>query len=232
MNKNRIILSFSRSAFYYEKNADIQKQTALDLSNFAKNIDGLGIDLGCGTGFLSDILKKNIIGVDISKNMIEIYKQKNNLATVCDIENLPFKDNSFDFAISNFSLHWTDLNKSIREIHRVLKKDSKLYFCMPVEGSLNIVKKVLGYDNFNFLDEYSVLEITRKYLKIENYFSKDYIKTFNSGIEFLNHLHYTGSAIGKEGLTFGEKKRIYEKFKGLKGNIKLNFKVMFVRGKK
>lgn len=227
MNKNRIILSFSRSALHYDKNADIQKQTALYLSNLVKNIDGLGIDLGCGTGFLSDILKKNIVGIDISKNMIEIYKQKNNLATVCDIEDLPFKDSSFDFAISNFSLHWTDLNKSIKEICRVLKKDSKFYFCMPVEGSLNIVKNVLGYDNFNFLDEDSILEITKKYFKIENYFSKEYIKTFNSGIELLNYLHYTGSAIGKEGLTFGEKKRIYEKFKGLKGNVNLNFKVIF-----
>jgi hypothetical protein len=48
----------------------------------------------------------------------------------------------------------------------------------------------------------------------------------------LNHLHETGSAIGKEGLSLGEKKRIFEKFKNYNKTAVLNFNVLFVKALK
>ncbi|MDQ7081874.1 MAG: methyltransferase domain-containing protein [Aquificota bacterium] len=51
-----------------------------------------------------------------------------------DAESLPFKDRSFDWVISNFSLHWTDLRKSVPELFRVARVGVGV--ALPVEGSL------------------------------------------------------------------------------------------------
>lgn len=51
---------------------------------------------------------------------------------VCDIENLPFKDNSIDYIINSAVLeHVPYPAKAIAEIHRVLKPGGKLYCFIP-----------------------------------------------------------------------------------------------------
>jgi len=58
MIKKRISQSFSKSFRTYQNKAIIQKQTATILSEMAEDLTGLGIDLGCGTGFLYESLRK------------------------------------------------------------------------------------------------------------------------------------------------------------------------------
>ncbi|UCD62048.1 MAG: bifunctional demethylmenaquinone methyltransferase/2-methoxy-6-polyprenyl-1,4-benzoquinol methylase UbiE [Flavobacteriaceae bacterium] len=92
------------------------------------------LDIATGTGDLAINLVKTgaeqIIGLDISKGMLEVGKKKvadKGLDTtiemvVGDSENLPFEDDSFDavtvaFGVRNFE----DLEKGLSEIYRVLK---------------------------------------------------------------------------------------------------------------
>jgi len=232
MIKKRISQSFSKSFRTYQNKAIIQKQTATILSEMAEDLTGLGIDLGCGTGFLYESLRKKMIGVDISLKMLEIYKSKNPLAIAGDIEKLPFKNNVFDFAVSNFSLHWTDLKISLKEISKVLKQNGIFCFCMPIEGSLKIVENILGKRNYDFYSEKEAIEILSGYFEIIISFHKEFRLEFKNGLELLNHLHETGSAIGKEGLSLGEKKRIFEKFKNYNKTAVLNFNVLFVKALK
>lgn len=57
---------------------------------------------------------------------------------VADAENLPFKDNTFDFIYSWGVLHHTpNYQKAIREIHRVLKPDGK--FCVMIYNKRSLV---------------------------------------------------------------------------------------------
>ena len=69
------------------------------------------IDLCCGTGDLSGIIKKTsphacITGIDFSEKMLSVAKEK--YTDICfmqgDVTNLPYADNSFDFAVMGFGL--------------------------------------------------------------------------------------------------------------------------------
>ncbi|RRO13346.1 bifunctional demethylmenaquinone methyltransferase/2-methoxy-6-polyprenyl-1,4-benzoquinol methylase UbiE [Flavobacteriaceae bacterium 14752] len=92
------------------------------------------LDIATGTGDLAIALAKNkvekVVGLDISKGMLDIGRQKikdQNLSDKIDMvqadsENLPYDDNSFDvitvaFGVRNFE----NLDKGLSEIYRVLK---------------------------------------------------------------------------------------------------------------
>ncbi len=112
---------------------NIWRKRAIDL--LAKVKPGLVLDVATGTGDLAFAAAKKlsrvrINGVDISRGMLEIGKQKaikKGLTdriqfAVADSENLPFDDDTFDaitvaFGIRNFE----NLEKGLSEILRVLK---------------------------------------------------------------------------------------------------------------
>ena len=92
------------------------------------------LDIATGTGdfaiMLSKIKPEKIIGLDISKGMLEIGKKKikekglENLIEMVwgDSENLPFDDNSFDAVTVGFGVrNFEDLDKGLQEIYRVLR---------------------------------------------------------------------------------------------------------------
>lgn len=77
------------------------------------------LDLGCGTGLLSKKLK-NLIGIDISLEMLKIAKTGEKVIQA-QCESIPFKNNSFDTIFSFSAIQSTDnLEKTINEIKRVL----------------------------------------------------------------------------------------------------------------
>ena len=95
------------------------------------------LDVGCGKGFLLYEFKKllpdcEIKGLDISSYAIENGKPEiKNSLTEGNANNLPFKDNYFDFVFSLNTLHnlyCFDLEKSLKEIERVGKKNK--YICV------------------------------------------------------------------------------------------------------
>jgi protein-L-isoaspartate(D-aspartate) O-methyltransferase len=104
------------------------------------------LDVGCGKGFLLFDFTKvvpgvEVYGLDISGYAIENSKEeiKDHLQVGNAIK-LPFEDCSFDFVYSIttlHNLHCYDLDKSLREIERVGKKNK--YIC--VESYRNEVEK-------------------------------------------------------------------------------------------
>jgi demethylmenaquinone methyltransferase/2-methoxy-6-polyprenyl-1,4-benzoquinol methylase len=97
------------------------------------------IDIATGTGdfaiLAAKILKpKEIIGIDIADKMLKIGKEKiktRNLNTIIrlemgDSENIAYPDNYFDAAIVAYGVrNFENLEKGLKEIHRVLKKGGK-----------------------------------------------------------------------------------------------------------
>lgn len=92
-------------------------------------------DLACGTG---NLIKrqigefKDVIGLDISRRMIEICKAKGLGKKACfvvgDAENLPFRDNSFNMVTIHASLHHVpSLSSCFKEIYRVLPSGGIMY---------------------------------------------------------------------------------------------------------
>jgi ubiquinone/menaquinone biosynthesis C-methylase UbiE len=98
------------------------------------------LDIGCGTGFLTlgvaNAVGKNgkVIGVDISKEMME--KAEENLSKarvsnlefrVGDAESIPLEDNSVDAVVGNMVLHHCPNPESaVKEMVRVLKPNGSL----------------------------------------------------------------------------------------------------------
>ena len=115
------------------------KKTLLNMMNPSKNQKL--IDVACGTGdigklYLDNTDKENFITcVDPNEGMIAKGKEKlkkyNNINwIISSAENLPLKENSFDFYTISFGLRNTkDLDKSLSEAHRVLKPGGR-FFCL------------------------------------------------------------------------------------------------------
>ncbi|NPA52818.1 MAG: methyltransferase domain-containing protein [Aquificae bacterium] len=230
--KKIISLQFSRAVEKYEKEIIVQQESAQEIKKLIKDINGLGIDLGCGTGIINQITEKKLIGIDISPDMIERFVQKNNIGIVADIENIPFKNESFDFAVSNFSLHWTTLKKSIPEVYRILKPKGTFIFSIPTKNSLQIIKQSLGQEIFPFYEKEKIKNITAYYFHIEKLFLKNYQIKFKNHIELLKHLKNTGTTTTTNGKTLGKKIQNYKKLIHSKQKPILNFEVLFIKATK
>lgn len=175
-------LRFSRACKSYEDWAIPQRHSAQKLREI-EEVGGLVLDLGCGTGILSEGLER-VVGVDIAVGMAGAYRRKFGRAVVGDAHALPFKDRSFDCVVSNFALHWTDLSSSIPEALRVCRG---LFLCaMPVRGSL----PELG---FPFPEAKEVLSLLEDRANIRSVFLEDIIIPFR-GWDLVRFFHYTGSS--------------------------------------
>ncbi|HHG73677.1 MAG TPA: methyltransferase domain-containing protein [Persephonella sp.] len=228
--KTLIKLSFSRFSESYDREAVLQKEAARILVDFAGDLKGKGIDLGCGTGFLLRLSEwKGIVGIDISEDMVRFYSRFNKNAVIADMEDLPFKENSFDYAVSNFSLQWADFDKTVSELKRVLKPEGRFVFNIPVGGSLEIVEKILGEIQFDFICVPEVLQtLKEKGFFINDFFVENLQKEFKDGYLLLVHLHKTGVAINTKSSSLSEKRRIVNLFKSYKKPALLNYKLLFV----
>ena len=99
------------------------------------------IDVGCGTGDIADLYIKStnsnteILCIDPNKKMIDEGKKKlkkyeNIIWKVGCAEDLKVEDNTYDFYTISFGLRNTkDLNKSLSEAYRVLKKGGR-FLCL------------------------------------------------------------------------------------------------------
>ena len=104
---------------------------------------GLGLDLGCGDGILTDILfaragvTPQLVGVDIDPletAAAAAYPFYDRIHT-CAAQAIPEADATFDYVISNSVLeHIPDLDGVIAEVSRVLKPGGTFWFTVPGPG--------------------------------------------------------------------------------------------------
>lgn len=105
--------------------------------NHCRNLNGKKtLDYCCGSGLNSVFFSKigaNVIGIDISKESIDVARQrfkKHNLTDYeffqMDAHSLNFEDNYFDVIFCYKSLLYLNLDKAFKELSRVLKHDGKL----------------------------------------------------------------------------------------------------------
>lgn len=90
------------------------------IKNEIKGKNMVALNLGSGNSDLGpDLLNVDLLPYD-------------NVDIICDIENIPFKDNSVDYIINIAVLeHVPNPQKVISEIHRILKPGGKIYCFIP-----------------------------------------------------------------------------------------------------
>ena len=99
------------------------------------------VDVACGTGDVGKLyldntdINNHIICIDPNKGMVAKGKEKlknykNVKWIISSAEKLPIESNTFDFYTISFGLRNTkDLNRSLSEAYRVLKKGGR-FFCL------------------------------------------------------------------------------------------------------
>lgn len=120
------------------------------------NPKGKILDLGSGTGLLSEFLNFSLTQADISFQML---KQAKGIRVQADGECLPFKDNSFDSVLSFTALQNSKApEKMLKEISRVLKPRGLLYLtCLKkkcpkiIAQNLSIIKILDVGEDFGFI---------------------------------------------------------------------------------
>jgi len=122
------------------------------------------LDVGCGTcdTAIKLALKNcNVVGLDISSNMLLVALNKiskNEISQISlfkgNVEELPFINNQFDCIISEFTLNYVNNpNKAIREMLRVLKKDGKLFLVISNLKPIYIIFWEFLIGNWKFIRE-------------------------------------------------------------------------------
>lgn len=94
------------------------------------------LDVGCGAGFLSNLLAKenfDVTAVDLSESSLEVARARDSTNSVryllADAYELPFEDETFDVITStDFLEHVSDPRRVIAEISRVMKPNGFFFF--------------------------------------------------------------------------------------------------------
>ncbi len=158
LNKKQMRRSFNAAASTYDKAAELQRQVAdLLLKNIPNTKNKTTLDIGSGTGYISEQLKNtSIVSVDIAEKMLSYSKQKQTSQYYCcsDAESLSFLDNSIDIIVSSMSLHWCqNIKEAFSEISRILKPEATIFFAILGENSLHELRhcwdKIDKYQHVN-----------------------------------------------------------------------------------
>ena len=198
------------------------------------------IDFGCGHGqFLMALKKlgaKNCVGIDFGEKNISFANKmrkklkfnKNEVKFLKgNVYNVPFKKESFEFAIQNGVFHHLkNENKAYKEVHRVLKKGGKFWVFTDGKGGirgniLDFIQEVLQKVDDRFvLNVIRSLKLTaNKTYMLSDFLNAKYRRT--STIEIIRRLKKIGFINFKP--MQGTYKTDYDKFYSKDKNFKLKF---------
>lgn len=164
-NKQAIEASFSKAALFYDQFADLQRDIGQQLLTFiSKQRSGrpMVLDLGCGTGYFSELLAQvdnQITCFDLSAEMLNQSRQRE-IKQCCyiqgDIDANPFQAEQFDLIFSNLVLQWSaELKHALQQIQQTLKPQGVLCFSTLLVGSLNELEQAwLNVDKETHINQF------------------------------------------------------------------------------
>tara|TARA_Y100000310_G_scaffold69102_1_gene64522 strand:- start:2836 stop:3498 length:663 start_codon:yes stop_codon:yes gene_type:complete len=158
---------FSSIAKIYEKISN-QYTVHRRAESFKVNNSKFILEVGSGTGIVSDLIDSSIICSDISYEMCkESIKRRANVIC-CDAEKLPIRDNILDIIISAEVIYYlNDAKNFIENSNRILKKNGRLVisitnqdmkFVDSVRSFLRIFNKKMYFDDGHELMKYNHLQ--------------------------------------------------------------------------
>lgn len=151
------------------------------------DVAGRILDNGCGTGTLFEHLPNaNIIGIDLSSEMIRLARARNKRVLVCDSHQIPFADESFDTIFARSLLHHlNDYHKGILEMTRVLCKGGEIVSVDTNKSILSTLPRRLLNKNDHFSNEH------------KNFHRHELIKAFSQhlDVEYVGFFGYVAYPI-------------------------------------
>ena len=208
LDKTRIKQSFGKASQTYDSVAELQRNVGRDLLHafLPQNLTGNVVDLGCGTGFLTQALLphcENLIAVDLALPMVRATCEKlgDSINCLCaDAEQLPFSTESINTIFSNLALQWClPIDKALSELHRVLVKDGELIFSTFGLKTLCELKEAWKYvDDFAHVNDFYTASQLQSALEKAGFVSieiknKHYISRYDSVLDLMRELKHIGA---------------------------------------
>jgi len=146
INSEQVRKAFSRASSSYDEHAVLQREIGMRLDahlNFVKIQPKRVLDIGCGTGYYSRLLRKrykkaDMYLLDVSGQMLlqaqqqqsrRLPWQAKNIYVQADATSLPFEAGTFDLVTSNLTMQWvTDPQGMMQEMRRVLAPKGLMLF--------------------------------------------------------------------------------------------------------
>ncbi len=199
MDQNSIIKSYKRVSSFYDytfgKVFKPGQRALIEKMNCDDADDVLEIGIGTGASLQFYPNQTNVIGIDISPDMLDLAKQKikdkkikNKYITMMNGERLSFPDNTFDKVVAMYVVSVTQNPKQlIDEMKRVCKNDGDIYlvnhfssesdkfWVKALEKGLMPISKLLGwkpyfpFSEFNTYANLDVKEVSK--VNIFNYWN-------------------------------------------------------------
>lgn len=178
LDKEKVRSSFAAASTTYDRVAGLQRQVGHDLlmrHPVTGRVDTL-LDLGCGTGFLTELLLQgsryqSLLVADIALPMLIQARSKlaeANVTYLCaDAENLPLQPASLSHIYSNLALQWCqELQTVVRDLHRILTTGGRLVFSTFGVETLNELKTAwASVDDYSHVNEFFSVEQIRLFLQ-------------------------------------------------------------------
>jgi ABC-2 type transport system ATP-binding protein len=144
---------WSKVAQKYDQVVDLQigpKTRSMVRERVAKE-SRLGdlVEFGCGTGFYTQVLAgkaDSVVATDLSLGMLALAKDQIKAANVTfqteDSQNTSFRDGLFDTAFMSLVIHFTEPDKTLAEMRRILKPGGTLIIANLDPGALTGLDRV------------------------------------------------------------------------------------------
>lgn len=197
--------SFNKAAATYNTYAQTQITVGEDLIyhlvSLRDEFDHV-IDLGCGTGMITNTLAHSIDyqyleAVDIADALLEQGK----LAAHPDIDFYEMNfdqfntENTYNLIFSNMALHWSsEFTKTLMRIRHALTDDGLFAFSVPVSGTFAEMRKNFSVNDFFDFDTLMLLLQSMGY-KLLYLKKQTYVNQFPEPIDALKSLKKTGASI-------------------------------------
>lgn len=165
-DKRLIRNAFANASAHYDDFAHLQRSAANTLMDLIKRepLTGRILDIGCGTGFLTQQLQllggyQQLIALDIAQPMLQKARQRTSepVSFVCgDAEFLPFQTGGVDGVFSSLALQWCQhLPAAIEGFRRILKPGGRLAFATFGSQTLIELKKAWAtVDHYRHVNDF------------------------------------------------------------------------------
>lgn len=193
---------FQKNHAHYHQHAYIQRNIAHDLMALMNRYPlpktyQRVLEIGCGTGFLTQIFLNHYQTQDLYLNDLydvqQDFNHQNFNYLIGDIQQINLNDGYFDLILSSSAIQWIfPLDDLLKKIYQSLKDDGYVLLSSFLSANLWQIKQLTGQglDYYDF-DEFKTLFLKHGFniigieqQKHEHYFEQPY--------DILKHLKYTG----------------------------------------
>ena len=258
INKEAVKASFSKAADHYDQFAELQREIGHHLFGLmpvnVKQSTSI-LDLGCGTGYFSALLrdvsiKASLTCFDLSPQMLQRTAQRK--LSQCryiegDIDAQPFTAGQFDLIFSNLVLQWSEqLSLSLQQTNQALNNGGNLCFSTLLDGSLfelqqawKSVDSAVHVNHFLTKEQVLIAVKLAGYQRV-NIFTETRIKKYTDVISVLkalkgigaNHVHDRDTKQTSNRQLLKQLELGYQPFKDQDGYYNLSYQVCYIIAQK